>query len=118
MTSRQASGPEKRWSEALLGGMAGLGARVLLAGAGRLLGFKSGPVAVVGGVAGVVGALVGGGLARRHRRPELRVVAAPEVRQEAAQEWESSTEDEVAPPRGPNGRERYPYMQEASSHTA
>ena len=117
MNSRQASGPEKRWSEALLGGMAGLGARVLLAGAGRLLGFKSGPVAVVGGVAGVVGALVGGGLARRQRQPELRVIAEHEVRQEAP-EWESSPEDEVTPLRGPNGRERYPYMQEASSHTA
>jgi len=117
MNSRQASAPEKRWSEALIGGMAGLGARVLLAGAGRLLGFKSGPVAVVGGVAGVVGALVGGGLARRHRQPELRVIAEPEVRQDCL-EWESSTEDEVTPPRGPNGRERYPYMQEASSHTA
>ncbi|HLL03889.1 MAG TPA: hypothetical protein VK539_25110 [Myxococcaceae bacterium] len=113
MTSRQASGPEKRWSEALLGGMAGLGARVLLAGAGRLLGFKSGPVAVVGGVAGVVGALVGGGLARRQRRPELRVIAKHEVREDSL-EWE----DEVTPLRGPNGRERYPYMQEASSHTA
>ena len=71
MNSRQASGPRRRWSEALLGGVAGLGARMLLAGAGRLLGFKRGPVAVVGGVAGVVGALVGGGLARRQRRSEL-----------------------------------------------
>jgi len=117
MNSRQASGPERRWSEALLGGVAGLGARMLLAGAGRLLGFKSGPVAVVGGVAGVMGALVGGGLARRHRRPEPGPVAEHAVPQEAL-EWEASTEDEVTPPRGPNGRERYPYMQEASSHTA
>jgi len=115
MNSRQASGPQRRWSEALLGGVAGLGARMLLAGAGRLLGFKRGPVAVVGGVAGVVGALVGGGLARRRRSPELGPPAEPEV-EPGSLEGEDSREDEAMPRRGPNGRERYPYMQEGSSH--
>ncbi|HEX8700505.1 MAG TPA: hypothetical protein VF815_16770 [Myxococcaceae bacterium] len=126
MNGRQASGAGRRWSEALLGGVAGLGARVLLAGAARMLGFKSGPVAVVGGVAGLVGALVGGGLARRQRRPEgaegaeapgevIRVTAL-DARWEAYPEAE---EEELAPlRRGPNGRERLEYWQESSSHTA
>jgi len=110
MNGGQASRSGKRWSEAFLGGVAGLGARVLLAGTARLLGFKRGPVAVVGGVAGVVGALVGGGLARRQRQFELEPPAEPAV--------SAHPKEEAVPRRGPNGRERFDYFQEGSSHTA
>jgi hypothetical protein len=105
MNSRQASGPGRRWEEALLGSVAGLGARVLLGSAARLLGFKSNPVAV-GGMAGLVGALVGGRLARRQPRSEPEPPEAPGPRAE-----------ERAPRRGPNGRERPWQFQEGSSHT-
>lgn len=116
MNGRQASGSRRRWSEAFLGGVAGLGARMLLAGASRLLGFKRGPVAVLGGVAGVVGALVGGGLARRERRSGLEPPAEGTVKGafEGANavtalvpKWEAHPEEEPPPRRGPNGRERF-----------
>ncbi len=94
MNGMQASGAGGRFREAVLGSVAGLGARMVLAGAARLLGFKSGPVAVVGGMAGLVGALVGGGLARRQRRFE----PGP-----------------TRPRRGPSGRERYWHFEEGSS---
>ncbi len=128
MDGRQASGSKRRWSEALLGGVAGLGARVLLAGAARLLGFKKGPVAVVGGVAGLVGALVGGGLARRQRRLELGQGEGEEASAETngvtalPAQWEASPDEEeremALPRRGHNGRERLEYLQEGPSHTA
>ncbi|MDY7227672.1 hypothetical protein [Hyalangium rubrum] len=123
MKSRQASGPGKRWEEALLGGVAGLGARVLVLGAARLLGVKSGPVAL-GGMAGLLGALVGGGIARRHFRqdsPQREETAVPEPMAAAvpAVESEEEPEDERwEPRRGPNGRERLWHLREDVAHMA
>jgi len=70
MSSSQASTRQGRWSELLLGGAAaGLGTPLLLGGLRRVLhlGRGSSPVSV-GWAAGVMGALVAGGLARRRQR--------------------------------------------------
>jgi hypothetical protein len=127
MNGRQAGGPGRRWPDALLGGVAGLGARVLLGGAARLLGLKSSPFAV-GGVAGLVGALVGSGRVRRRLgvqparlEPQEAIRAGPEAAAElrtVAPEPEPAMELAEEPRRGPNGRERRWHFQEGSSHTA
>jgi hypothetical protein len=118
MKSMQANGPRERWREALLGGLAGLGVPVLLLGMARMLGIQSGP-ATVGGAAGLVGALVGGKLARRTReRPELLDAAEVSGKERPASEPEPSLDEAPEPRRGPNGRERHWPLWTTSARTA
>jgi hypothetical protein len=109
MKSRQTSGPQGFWGEVLLGGLAGLGVPVLLLGVSRRRGLPSNP-ATVGTLAGLLGALVGGRLARRARgRPagpgEVR--EAPREVAQALLELGPHLEERPEPRRGPGGRERY-----------
>jgi hypothetical protein len=99
MKSTAQRGARERWGEILLGGITGLGVPVVLWGLARRGGARGSPVAV-GTIAGLLGALVGGGLARRPRKePEPRSEDAPEPR------------------RGPNGRERPWHLEGAVAHT-
>ncbi len=115
MKSRQAG--RHRWREALLGGWVGLGVPVVLRGRAR--GRRGSNPAIAGVVAGLLGALVGGRLARRARGEPEQVetvgsshekarAAAPEPRRGAAPE----------PRRGPNGRERFWLPAEALTPTS
>ncbi|MFP2926950.1 hypothetical protein ACLESO_17475 [Pyxidicoccus sp. 3LG] len=105
MNTRQESTRQGRWSELFLGGAAaGVGAPLLLGGLGRFLRMGRGvSPAGMGWTAGVLGALVAGGLARRRlqagredarassrtpaeRAPELAAArASPVLRTEDAQ---------------------------------
>jgi hypothetical protein len=125
MDGRQTSGRRRRWSGVLLGGMAGLGVPVLLLGVGRLFGVRGGP-ATVGGVAGLLGALVGEGLARRSLRgpvfleseqPSREERGAAELEPRAEELWEPPRESPRGPPRGPGGRERH-WLLQAPPRTA
>ncbi|MFL5346816.1 MAG: hypothetical protein ACJ8AT_18700 [Hyalangium sp.] len=119
MKSKHAGRPRHRWNEALLGGLAGLGVPVLLRGGAH--GRKRSNPAAVGVVAGLLGALVGGGLARRRRGPPAP--AEPEQRsqeleQEQAREPEPHRREAPEPRRGPSGRERLWLLPEAPAHTS
>jgi hypothetical protein len=99
MKSRAERGSRHRWGEVLLGSLMGLGVPMVLLGLARRRGLQGSPVAV-GTIAGLLGALVGGGLARRPRgEPMLPLEDAPEPR------------------RGPNGRERPWHLEGAVAHT-
>ena len=127
MDSRQTSGRRRRWGEVFLGGMAGLGVPLLLLGVGRVFGVRGGP-ATVGGVAGLLGALVGGGLARRSSKgpglPEVEQTSeeergaaelephgnewgAAELEPRRDELWKPAWKSPREPPRGPGGRERH-----------
>lgn len=69
MSSRRESTRRRRWSELLLGGVAaGVGAPLVLRGLRRFLHLETADAtAGVGWTAGLLGALVAGGLARRGR---------------------------------------------------
>ncbi|WP_224247057.1 hypothetical protein [Hyalangium gracile] len=106
-----------RWREALVGGLAGLGVPMLLLG---MAGGRRAPAhpATVGAVAGLLGALVGGGLARRPgERPSLRQVEPVPLEEHAPRErtmrLEPPQEDAPEPRRGPSGRERHWLLREA-----
>jgi len=109
--SREAGGARDRW-EVLLGGLAGLGVPMVLWGVGRSRGSRGSPV-TVGAAAGLLGALVGGRLARRTQAepPLPEAEAAPEATPGAAVKEERGEQspgsgDAPEPRRGPNGRER------------
>jgi hypothetical protein len=106
MKSRQSSQRRGRWGEVLLGGAVGLGTPVLLRMATRALGLREESRAVDGWAAGLLGALVAGGLARRRERtkpvgegPELRPMEPPRA-------VEAERPVTALPRRGPTGRER------------
>jgi hypothetical protein len=101
----EAGGARERWGEVLLGGLAGLGVPMMLWGVRGSRGSRGSPV-TVGAVAGLLGALVGGRLARRTREAPLMTEA------EAAP---GSTPAE--PRRGPNGRERAWSVEGNEAHT-
>lgn len=93
------------WRKVLLGGLTGLGVPLVLQGMSRAGGKRPGSPVTVGAVAGVLGALLGGGLVRRPR--EEPSLAAPEPAPGPRPESRASPEDEAPEPRrGPNGRER------------
>jgi hypothetical protein len=106
MRSRQVSGRRARWGEVLLGSLAGFGVPVLLRGVNRGQRRLGSPV-TMGAVAGLLGALVGGGLARRRRvepvPPEGEKRAKPEPR---PAEPVAHPRAPAEPRRGPSGRER------------
>lgn len=106
MKTRRASGTSGRLGELLLGGAVGLGAPVMVRGLSRVLGVARRGPAVGGWTAGLLGALVAGGLARRRGRMQGaagRNGPAPEgLPPEVAPHRHVSGE----PRRGPNGRER------------
>jgi hypothetical protein len=106
MSTRQESTRRERWSELLLGGAAaGLGAPLVLRGLRRFLHLgRGGSPASMGWTAGLLGALVAGGLSRRrlHRGSgEPAPAAQPE-----ASGHEVRRAVERGPRRGPSGREQ------------
>lgn len=96
MSTSQASTRRGRWSELLLGGAAaGLGAPLLLGGLRRVLHLKrGGSPASMGWAAGMMGALVAGGLARR------RLGAERDARASSMEERSSSRKSADVPGSG------------------
>jgi hypothetical protein len=108
MRSRQAGRARGRWSEVLLGGLAGLGVPVLLLGTAAQGPGRPRSPATVGVVAGLLGAWVGSGLARRRRgAPTLAVVPAAPRKEARALEPGPRPDERPEPRRAPSsGRER------------
>lgn len=136
MTSSQASSSLGRWGEVLLGGMAAsVGAPAVMKGVRRVLGLggRGSPVGL-GWTAGLLGALVAGGLASRRAarrgRPDVPALAPPgeapgsrSPEEDAAPRGERTSGDTGPAPeplssepyvpgpwrarRGPSGRERF-----------
>ena len=94
MSTSQASTRRGRWSELLLGGAAaGLGAPLLLGGLRRVLHLgRGGSPASMGWTAGMMGALVAGGLARRRLGSEraTRASSIEEPRRETSSKLEAA----------------------------
>lgn len=114
MKSSQERGARQRWGEALLGGLAGLGVPVLLLGRRRGRGAPANQVAV-GVLAGLLGALVGGRLARRPGRPVPGGAGGVFSKEERRLEPVPHEKDAPEPRRGPSGRERYWRLQASAS---
>ncbi|WP_044198678.1 hypothetical protein [Hyalangium minutum] len=91
------------WREVLLGGLTGVGVPLVLQvmRAGRK---GHGSPVTVGAVAGVLGALLGGGVVGRKR--EAPSAAPPEPAPSSAAHEPARGEEAPEPRRGPNGRER------------
>ena len=119
MKSKHAGGSLHRWRQALLGGLTGLGVPMLLRRGAR--GRRSSSPAIVGVVAGLLGALVGGGLARRRGRgepePAEPETLSQEPEKERAREPKPHREAAPEPRRGPSGRERLWLLSEAAART-
>lgn len=104
----EARGTGGSWGKVLLSGLVGLGVPLVLRGVSRSGQRSHGSPVTVGAVAGVLGALLGGGFVRRVR--EEPALPAPSQRLEVVPdtEVEPRATREEAPElrRGPNGRER------------
>jgi hypothetical protein len=100
------------WGKVLLSGLVGLGVPLVLRGVSRSGQRSHGSPVTVGAVAGVLGALLGGGFVRRTpEEPSLPASRpAPSQRLERVPaepvEHHTSLDEAPEPRRGPNGRER------------